>query len=187
MWKGESPEVRALYHQKAEELKQQLLDNQPEYRYSPRKSSEIRRRARRAQFSQNTSMKSNLKNIEAAFSPISEITRRIPQASKFLPPFANANWTPYHLLSGSDGPSVTEEQDATSAEGTAVMQDDLGQNTVSIQELGYAQDTASTQHDTHFPTTNDTVTDHGMTDESPQNFSGPWSHDDSHSHVNHDL
>ncbi|VBB73642.1 MAT+ sexual cell fertilization-promoting factor encoded by the FPR1 gene [Podospora comata] len=47
MWKKESPEVRAEYQRRATEIKAKLMSAHPHYRYVPRRSSEIRRRAPR--------------------------------------------------------------------------------------------------------------------------------------------
>nr|prf transcription factor [Podospora anserina] len=47
MWKKESPEVRAEYQRRASEIKAKLMSAHPHYRYVPRRSSEIRRRAPR--------------------------------------------------------------------------------------------------------------------------------------------
>ncbi|KAK4171468.1 high mobility group box-domain-containing protein, partial [Triangularia setosa] len=47
MWKKESPEVRAEYQRRSNEIKAKLMTAHPHYRYVPRRSSEIRRRAPR--------------------------------------------------------------------------------------------------------------------------------------------
>ncbi|KAK3336973.1 hypothetical protein B0T19DRAFT_437672 [Cercophora scortea] len=44
MWRQESPEVRANYHDKSQMIKANLMAIHPEYRYKPRKSSQIKRR-----------------------------------------------------------------------------------------------------------------------------------------------
>lgn len=120
MWKGESPEVRAQYHQKSLEIKAQLLALHPNYRYAPRKSSEIRRRAprrsthsdlqpaspARAQpFQHNAHNRPEVNNQKAGLRPTSEITRHIPGAQQFLPPVVAPGWNPYHLLPGATSPS----------------------------------------------------------------------------------
>ncbi|KAK0747267.1 hypothetical protein B0T21DRAFT_266520, partial [Apiosordaria backusii] len=108
MWKGESPEVRAKYHQKSLEIKAHLLALHPEYRYTPRKSSEIRRRAprRTAQpFEHNAHHSPQFNNEKAGLRPTSDITRRIPGAQRFLPPVVAPGWTPYHLLPGAAAPA----------------------------------------------------------------------------------
>ncbi|KAL2758409.1 hypothetical protein ACRALDRAFT_2097723 [Sodiomyces alcalophilus JCM 7366] len=48
-WKNESEEVREKYHRMANEIKQDLMRAHPEYRYTPRRPHERRRRARRVQ------------------------------------------------------------------------------------------------------------------------------------------
>lgn len=121
MWKGESPEVRAKYHQKAQDIKAHLLALHPNYRYVPRKSSEIRRRAprqphsptgvqppslARAQpFQHNAHRSPQVNNEKAGLRPNSDITRRIPGAQQFLPPVVAPGWTPYHLLRTANAPA----------------------------------------------------------------------------------
>jgi len=46
MWKAESAEVRAKYYAKSVALKDQLIRAQPNYRYQPRRSADIKRRLR---------------------------------------------------------------------------------------------------------------------------------------------
>lgn len=46
MWKAESPEVRAKYYAKSVAIKDQLIRAQPNYRYQPRRSADIKRRVR---------------------------------------------------------------------------------------------------------------------------------------------
>ncbi|KAL2015077.1 hypothetical protein VTK56DRAFT_6337 [Thermocarpiscus australiensis] len=99
MWKGEPREVRAEYHQKAMEIKAHLMAIYPDYRYTPRKPSEIRRRASRRPFQRNPHLKPEENNKRAGLSINSAITRRIPGAQQFLPPVEEPGWTPYHLLS----------------------------------------------------------------------------------------
>jgi hypothetical protein len=123
MWKGETAEVRAKYHQKSLDIKAHLLALHPNYRYAPRKSSEIRRRApRRAPdyadqpstpsrgqnaqpFQHNAHHSPQVNNQRAGLRPTSDITRRIPGAQRFLPPVVAPGWTPYHLLPGADAPA----------------------------------------------------------------------------------
>jgi hypothetical protein len=124
MWKQESPEVRAKYHQMSLEIKARHLALHPEYRYTPRKSSEIRRRAPRrvpdladrqhttpgrgqiAQpFEHNAHRSPQVNNEKAGLRPTSDITRRIPGAQRFLPPVVAPGWTPYHLLPGAAAPA----------------------------------------------------------------------------------
>lgn len=131
MWKSETPEVRAKYHQKSQEIKARMLALHPNYRYAPRKSSEIRRRAtRRAsdvteippiqpyysqpaspprsqgfEHSAHCSVQAN--NEKAGIRPNSDITRRVPGAQRFLPPAVQPGWTPYHLLPTAKEPIET--------------------------------------------------------------------------------
>jgi hypothetical protein len=120
MWKGEAPEIRAKYHQKAQEIKAHLLAMHPNYRYVPRKSSEIRRRAPRQPASQpatpataapaqpfqhNAHRSPQANNEKAGLRPTSDITRRIPGAQQFLPPVVTPGWTPYHLLPTPTSPA----------------------------------------------------------------------------------
>ncbi|KAK4040704.1 mat a-1 [Parachaetomium inaequale] len=132
MWKGETPEVRAKYHQKAHEIKAQILALYPTYRYAPRKSSEIRRRARRATdaeappippiqpyfsptgsppraqaFEHNAHHSAQFNNGKADLRPNSDITKRMPGAQRFLPPVVEPGWTPYHLNSPTE-PALAE-------------------------------------------------------------------------------
>ncbi|KAK0725630.1 high mobility group box domain-containing protein, partial [Lasiosphaeris hirsuta] len=44
MWKNETPEVRAKYYAKSLAMKDEIIRRHPEYRYKPRRSSEIKRR-----------------------------------------------------------------------------------------------------------------------------------------------
>jgi len=120
MWKGESPEVRAKYHQKSLDIKAQLLALHPNYRYAPRKSSEIRRRAPRRSanshlqpgspahaqpFQHNAHNRPEVNNMKAGLKATSEITRHIPGAQQFLPPVVAPGWNPYHLLPGATSPA----------------------------------------------------------------------------------
>ncbi|KAK3904984.1 mat a-1 [Staphylotrichum tortipilum] len=123
MWKSETPEVRAKYHQKSLDIKAHLMALHPNYRYSPRKSSEIRRRAPRRQtepFQHNAHQSPKVNNEKAGLTPTSEITRHIPGAQQFLPPVMAPGWTPYHLLPGNNSPAVPtpveEEADEYEAE-----------------------------------------------------------------------
>ncbi|SPQ19732.1 ffa8be09-dbc6-4133-8fed-5999793a66c9 [Thermothielavioides terrestris] len=124
MWKGESPEVRAKYHQKALQIKAQLMSLHPNYRYAPRKSSEIRRRAPRRvvpfgrprPFQHNAHRSPEENNMMAGLVPTSEITRRIPGAQQFLPPVETPGWTPYHLVPASMVSTETTPAEATEAE-----------------------------------------------------------------------
>lgn len=102
MWKGESPEVRTAYHKKAMDIKAHLMAIYPDYRYSPRKSGEIRRRATRRnrgqiEFEHNAHQSAAVNNRRAGIVTNSEITRRIPGAQQFLPPVAGP-WTPFDAL-----------------------------------------------------------------------------------------
>lgn len=140
MWKGETPEVRAEYHQKALEIKAHLMSLYPNYRYAPRKSSEIRRRAPRrppgvpnpqAAFQHNAHQSPVVNNVKAGLSPTSEITRRIPGAQQFLPPVETPGWTPYHLLANANGEVPAPDED-TAAEDTAVQ--DAAAEDVSLDD-----------------------------------------------------
>ncbi len=120
MWKGESLEVRARYLQKSLEIKAHLLALHPNYKYSPRKSSQIRRRARRAAqspsrpaspsqaqpFQHNAHLSPQANNMKAGLKSTSQITRVIPGAQQFLPPVVAPGWTPYHLLPGASSPAA---------------------------------------------------------------------------------
>ncbi|KAK0655435.1 hypothetical protein B0T16DRAFT_384326 [Cercophora newfieldiana] len=46
MWKNESEEIRHMYHIRATTIKRAFLSEQPNYKYSPRKSEDIQRRRR---------------------------------------------------------------------------------------------------------------------------------------------
>lgn len=105
MWKGETPEVRAKYHDKSLQIKAHLLAIYPNYRYAPRKSSEIRRRAPRrlpTVFRHNAHKKPEENNKVAGIVVTSEVTRQCPGAQQFLPPVETPGWTPYHLLPGAN-------------------------------------------------------------------------------------
>ncbi|KAK4117600.1 hypothetical protein N656DRAFT_744074 [Canariomyces notabilis] len=131
MWKAESSEVRAEYHEKAQEVKRNLMIAYPDYRYIPRKSHEIRRRARRAprlqlQAPQDIALL-NRAHAPASFlwqqpmqqaiqqvtgeenSPNSEITRHIPQSQRFLPPIER-DWAPPNMerLAIEDAPAIDD-------------------------------------------------------------------------------
>lgn len=116
MWKSETPEVRAKYHQKSLDIKAHLMALHPNYRYAPRKSSEIRRRASRRPppmtttltqpFQHNAHQSPKVNNRKAGLRATSEITRKIPGAQQFLPPVMAPGWTPYHLLPGNNAPAV---------------------------------------------------------------------------------
>jgi hypothetical protein len=139
MWKGEAPEVRAKYLKKSLEIKATLLAVHPNYRYSPRKSSEIRRRAPRrpAQtppqpgspsharpgsrarvrpFEHNAHLTPEENNLKAGLETNSQITRCVPGAQQFLPPVVAAGWTPYHLLPGATSPVAATPADEDIAE-----------------------------------------------------------------------
>lgn len=109
MWKHESPDVRAKYQQKAQEIKAHLMALHPTYRYAPRKSSEIRRRAPRRPrlqaFEHNPHQSAQVNNEKAGIRPNSDITRRISASQRFLPPVVEPGWTPDHLL-----PNAATEQ-----------------------------------------------------------------------------
>ncbi len=121
MWKGETPEVRNKYLQKSLDIKAHLMALYPNYRYAPRKSSEICRRARRnsqaAQgqssspsrvqaFQHNAHRSPQFNNMKAGLKPTSQITRCVPGAQQFLPPMEAPGWTPYHLLPGATSPTA---------------------------------------------------------------------------------
>lgn len=129
MWKGESPEVRAKYHEKALQIKAHLMALYPNYRYAPRKSSEIRRRAPRRgnkpPFQHNAHQKPVENLMEAGVFPTSDITRRVPGSQQFLPPISTPGWTPYHLMNGTSAQATTPAQasvaeDHSSAENTPI-------------------------------------------------------------------
>ncbi|KAL2131988.1 hypothetical protein VTI74DRAFT_4320 [Chaetomium olivicolor] len=135
MWKGETPEVRAKYHQKALEIKAHLMALHPNYRYAPRKSSEIRRRAARRDslesqspahsqpgqpFQHNAHQSPEVTNKKAGIRPTSAITRRIPGAQQFLPPVATPGWTPYDLVANANTRAETLVEE-TPAEEVAAL------------------------------------------------------------------
>jgi hypothetical protein len=131
MWKAESSEVRAEYHEKAQEVKRNLMIAYPDYRYIPRKSHEIRRRARRASRLQHQAPQDiallNRAHAPASFlwqqpmqqaiqqvtgeenTPNSEITRHIPQSQRFLPPIER-DWAPPNMerLAIEDAPAIDD-------------------------------------------------------------------------------
>ncbi|KAL2172582.1 hypothetical protein VTG60DRAFT_4701 [Thermothelomyces hinnuleus] len=147
MWKSESPEVRAKYHQKAQEVKAHFMALHPNYRYAPRRSSEIRRRAtRRASdapeippiqpyfstpssptraqpFEHNAHHSAQVNNDKAGIIPNSDITRRIPAAQRFLPPVVEPGWNPLHLLPGANVPTEPTLADEVPAEETQTPAD----------------------------------------------------------------
>ncbi|KAI3398627.1 hypothetical protein diail_8975 [Diaporthe ilicicola] len=47
-WQNESKEVRDAYKKKSEDIKEEFMRVHPDYKYQPRKSSEVKRRNRRA-------------------------------------------------------------------------------------------------------------------------------------------
>ncbi|KAL2142881.1 hypothetical protein VTI28DRAFT_649 [Corynascus sepedonium] len=102
MWKGETAEVRAKYYQKAKEIKAHTMALHPTYRYAPRKSSEIRRRAsRRARlqvFEHNLHQGAQVNNERASILPNSNTNHRVPPTQTFLPPIRDFGWMPYHPL-----------------------------------------------------------------------------------------
>ncbi|KAL1858335.1 hypothetical protein Daus18300_009953 [Diaporthe australafricana] len=46
-WQGEPDDVRIRYKQKSEEIKEEFMRLYPDYKYKPRKSSDVKRRSRR--------------------------------------------------------------------------------------------------------------------------------------------
>ncbi|EAQ91645.1 hypothetical protein CHGG_03580 [Chaetomium globosum CBS 148.51] len=149
MWKSETPEVRDKYHQKSQEIKARMLALHPNYRYAPRKPSEIRRRAtRRASdvteippiqpyssqsasprvqgFEHSAHYSAQTNNDKAGIRPNSDITRRIPGAQRFLPPVVQPGWTPYHLLPGAnESIETTLAQEAPAEEIVALVDNAL--------------------------------------------------------------
>ncbi|KAK4139336.1 mat a-1 [Dichotomopilus funicola] len=112
MWKSETPEVRAKYHHKAAEIKAEFMLNNPDYRYTPRRPSEIRRRVIRPPGFQHSAHVSALdENRREGLKITSEITSHIPAAQRFLPPVAEAGWTPYHLVPGASTPTEPALED----------------------------------------------------------------------------
>lgn len=106
MWKSETPEVRAKYHHKAAEIKAEFMLNNPNYRYAPRRPSEIRRRVIRQNGFQHSAHVNALdENRKGGLKLTSEITTHIPAAQRFLPPVVKAGWTPCHLLPGASTPT----------------------------------------------------------------------------------
>lgn len=47
-WQGESEDIRATYREKAASIKRAFMVEHPNYKYSPRKSSEVKRRAKKS-------------------------------------------------------------------------------------------------------------------------------------------
>lgn len=139
MWKGEAPEVRAAYHQKAIEIKAHLMALYPNYRYSPRKSSQIRRRAprrviNRPLFQHNAHKSPVENNLKAGLVPTSQITRRIPGAQQFLPPVETPGWNPCHLVPGVTPESLAAAA-ATPVEGAPAAEANADPTLAAIDEL----------------------------------------------------
>ncbi|KAK4183207.1 MAT+ sexual cell fertilization-promoting factor encoded by the FPR1 protein [Podospora australis] len=112
MWKNESDDVRQYYQTMANKLKDNHMTTHPGYRYVPRKSSEIRRRAARRLRDENSAseqepvllrQRGNTSMViqqlnEQGIRLNSQITQLLPSAQKFLPPLTQPGWTPIHLV-----------------------------------------------------------------------------------------
>ncbi|KAK3390600.1 hypothetical protein B0H63DRAFT_466126 [Podospora didyma] len=77
MWRAETLEVRQAFQKKSELLKAAILKNHPDYRYNPRRPSQIRRRNRQG---------------VTAVSPI--VMDANTRAQDFLPPHQPSGWSP---------------------------------------------------------------------------------------------
>ncbi|KAK4232299.1 mat a-1 [Podospora fimiseda] len=112
MWKAESEEVRQKYIELAEEVKTEFMKNNPDYRYTPRRSCDIKRRlpssnkkgtaAARVQARAGPiSGAHGFVNNEAGTRGIvrSQITDLIPGSRKFLGGDNNMqNWSPFDYM-----------------------------------------------------------------------------------------
>lgn len=112
MWKNETQEIRAKYYAKSLALKDQIMRLNPEYRYQPRKSSQIKRRVRvindqslegRQNFTLLPSDDYMIRQLYPGITGIktneddgsADIYRQKIGADHHLPPLNIPNWTPW--------------------------------------------------------------------------------------------